>query len=327
MIRKFLQIRNGILFVSLLFLVNSSAFTDTIELQQGHNNYNGTQDVHIISWDGGQNQLERHKDGSNAGNRRSGSSHHDDPQNTGGWDYIEEGDYHTNPPLNEDSKCILIRFDLSGIKNVSSAKIGFYYMYERNDGNNEDFGDFLSSLTKPFFWFDSKKENRKKQTLHVNRILKKWVEGSGSRRSRTIDGSDAKDNGGEVTWNSTGFEFWQAMGAEGPEDIAPTESTTVFDPSTGKGWVWLDVTQSAKAWIADPSGNCGVKIGQEVYPLTPRKFLEPDLVLPDGKKIYSKNPVEKPTDFAPGAYDFISSDNTEHPDLRPKMVIEGEPVK
>lgn len=322
-----MNIGQGLLLIGLT-LLSVSALPEPIVLQEGKN-YNGTQDVHIISWDGSQNQLVRKADGSNGGNGRQSDSYSEKPQNTGGWDFLEEGDYHTYPPLTEDSKCILIRFDLSGIKSMTSAKIGLYFRFERNDGGGDNLATALSSLTKPFFWFDNKDVKKKQHTLYVNRILKKWAAGTGGARSHGVDGSGAADNSGEVTWNSTGYELWQAMGAEGPEDIAPPESTTVFNPANEE-WIWFDVTQSAKVWISDPSENYGVKIGQEVYPKDPATFLPPDITLPNGKKVYSKEPVAKPTNFAPGTYNFVSSHNSSLQEFRPKMVIEGErslPVK
>jgi len=299
--------KKGYLFIAVaLAFIAAPAYSETITLQQGAN-YWGTSDCHIFSYDGNQNQMVRKADGSNGGNGTATATTGGYPQNTGGWDYIEEGDYtvpHPTTPLIDDSKCILIKFDLSGVKAVTSAKLGIYYWFERNGGD----------VTK-----EKSGTSQIKHTLNVNRLLKDWGMGSGGGNGVGVDGSDQKDNAGSATWNSTGYEFWQAIGAEGPEDIAPTETTTVFDPAVG-GWVWFDVTASAKFWVATPNKNFGVKIGQEVYPA---KFNDPDLTLPNGKKVYKGAPVTTQTDFVSGAYDFVSSSNKGKPALRPQLVIEG----
>lgn len=296
--------KKGYLFIAVaLAFIAAPAFSETITLQQGVN-YWGTSDCHIFSYDGAQNQLVRTADGSNGGNGKGTATTGANPQNTGGWDYIEEGDYGSPYPLYEDSKCIMIRFDVSALKAVTSAKIGLYYWFERSTGAIAT----EKSGTK-----------KDKHTLNVNRVLKDWGMGSGGGNGVGVDGSDQKDNTGSVTWNSTGYELWQAMGAEGPEDIAPTESTTVFDPAVG-GWVWFDVTASAKLWVADQSKNFGVKIGQEVYPA---KFNDPDLKLPNGRMVYKGAPVTLSTAFYPGAHDFVSSSNKGKPTLRPQLVVEG----
>lgn len=290
--------------VAALALVALPAFTQTIELQQGVNGYEGTQDAHIISWDGNQNQLIRKDDGTNGGNGGATPTTGGNPQNAGSWIFIEEGDYGTStePTLRDDSKVILIQFDLSGIDagGALDAQIGLYYWFERSTGNQ-----------------NTEKSGTKKtpHNLYVNRILKPWAQGT-STTAGGVDGDDTPDNSGEVTWNSTGFELWQAMGAEGPEDIAPTESVTFFDPAVG-GWTWFNVTDSVNLWLADPSTNHGVKISQEMYP---EEFLEPDLVLPDGKVVYRGAPVAQSSGFVGGAHNFISSENT-NAELRPKLVI------
>ncbi len=282
-----------------LCIIAAPAFS--IELQQGVNGYEGTADTHIVSWDGNQNQLIRLADGSNGGNGSGTATTGGDPQNAGGHNFLEEGDYGDPAPLYEDSKCILIKFDLTNISgNVSSAKIGLYYWYERSTGSD---ATELSGTKKAA------------HALYVNRILKDWAEGD---TNTGVDGSDAPDNSGLVSWNSTGYELWQAMGVEGPEDIAPTESTTQFDPAVG-GWTWFDVTESVKFWLANPDKNFGVKIGQEEYPVNAKA---PDLTLPDGTVVYSAGPTDTPTGFQAGAHDFVSSENS-MVDLRPKLVIEG----
>jgi hypothetical protein len=290
-----------LLFPLALALIAAPAFA--LELQNGVNGYEGTADTHIVSWDGNQNQLVRLADGSNGGNGGGTATTGGDPQNPGGHTFLEEGDYGSGDfTLYDDSKCILIKFDLTGVdaKSVTSAKIGLYYWYERSTGSDATEG----SGTK-----------KTPHVLNVNRILKPWGEGDDTSG---VDGADAPDNSGPVTWNSTGSELWQAMGAEGPADIAPTESQTLFDPAVG-GWTWFDVTASARKWLADPSTNNGVKIGQELYPVG---ALEPDLTLANGKVVYSGHPTGNPTGFAAGAHDFVSSENS-MTELRPKLVLEG----
>lgn len=295
--------KSQVLLVAALALVAAPAFSATIELQQGANGYTGTQDCHIVSWDGNQNQLVRLADGKNGGNGGATATTGGHPQNTGGHVFIEEGDYGTDYPLYDDSKCILIKFDMTSVpKNFSSAKIGLYYWYERSTGSDATEG----SGTK-----------KNPHTLNVFRVLKKWEQGKGGASSG-VDGDDAADNSGVVTWNSTGFELWQAMGAEGPADIAPPDSQTYFDPAK-TGWVWFDVTPSARIWVADPSKNNGVKISQEMYPYAAK---EPDLTLASGAKVYKGHPTGSPTGFVGGAYNFISSENSRAA-LRPKMVVEG----
>lgn len=289
--------------VAMAFIA-APAFTETITLQQGPT-YSGTSDTHIVSWDGSENQLTRKDDGSNGGSGTAFAG--GAPQNAGGHSFIEEGDYttpHGATPLTADSKCILIKFDVSPVKAVTSAKIGLYYWFSRNGGDAAKEKSGTSQI---------------KHKVNVNRILKDWARGNGGIAGG-VDGTDAADNTGGVTWNSTGYEVWQAMGVEGPEDIAPTESVTEYDPAVG-GWVWFDVTASAKLWVSDPSKNFGVKIGQEVYDAS--KFLAPDLKLPNGKMVFRGAPVAVQTDFTSGAYDFVSSSNKDHKDLRPKLVVEG----
>ena len=285
-----------------LALIALPAFSETIVLQNGVDGYEGTQDSHIISWDGSQNQLVRNADGTNGGNAGSPTTT-ELPQNPGGHNFLEEGDYGSPAPLYDDSKVILIQFDLSGVSapSVANARVELYYWFERSNGDAATEGDGSANP----------------HTLNVNRILKAWGEGDDSSG---VDGADAADNSGVVTLNSTGTELWQAMGAEGPEDVAPTESTTYFDPNAG-GWVSFDVTESVNLWLADPSPNNGVKISQEVYPADPAAFLVPDLVLADGTIVYVSHPTGDPSPFEAGAYDFVSSENTDTPELRPKLVI------
>jgi len=290
----------------LLFLVLAASpalYADVITFQDGVSptaGYAGTQDAHIISWDngevagGGQSQLFRNADGSNAGS--AGDLTGENPQNTGGYILMEEGDNDVGGGYN-DSKVLLIQFDIGAIpasraNEVKSAKIGLYFDSIRPD----DAGAGHSAF--------------------VNPVLKKWAEGTGA--DNTFDGTDTPDNSGAVTWNSTGFELWQAMGAEGPEDIAPTESTRQMSPGEVGQYVWFDVTASAKAWIANPGSNNGVKISQEVYQTG--AFLTPDLSV-GGKMIYSSAPVANSSYFADARYVFRTS-NHEEASTRPKLVVD-----
>ncbi|HQH74180.1 MAG TPA: DNRLRE domain-containing protein [bacterium] len=265
-----------------LFLVpGPSGFTETLMFQDGvapTQDYAGSADVHIISFDGSGNQTSRPPAQT--------------PQNTGMHTFIEEGDYGdapsaANPDLSLDSKVILIRFDISTIpvaraNEVMKAEVGLYFVFERVKGG----GDPAAGLRNP-------------HNLNTQKILKNWAEGFGTG----VDGIDAEDNTEQVTWNSTGYELWEAIGAEGPTDVGPVESSTLFDPVPGT-WIWFDVTQMCREWIAGPSANFGVKISQET----------------------DNDPTNAPTVYVVGCYDFASRENdeyTEHPQLRIEM---GTPV-
>ncbi len=308
--------RKQLALIAVFSLISLPAMGETFVFQDGVSptpDYAGTQDTHIISWDDGdmptgnsdgQSELYRHEDGTNAGQNPPPNNYLENPQNMGGYNLMEEGD---NGGGTNDSKVLLVQFDLGNAipaaraGEVSSAQIGLYFDQYRADNTNPS------------------------HTLYVNRILKKWAQGDGADANlhpgdNDYDGTDTPDNSGAVTWNSTGFELWQAMGAEGPEDIAPTESEFFFDKDVVKAgtWLWFDVKQSAKIWIADPAQNNGVKISQEVYPT---EFLEPDLTLPNGKKVYSSSPVTTPTTFVNGRYVFRTSEHAEAA-TRPQLVIE-----
>lgn len=297
------MMRGKVLLAAAMVLAASPAFSVIVTLQQGVDGYAGTQDAHIISWDGNQNQLVRTATGGNGGNGSATATTGGNPQNAGGHIFIEEGDFGSTFPLFDDSKCIVIQFNTSQLSGtVTSAQIALYYWYERSTGNANT--ELSGTKLNP-------------HTLNVTRILKPWAEGNGGATSG-VDGDDAPDNSGVVTWNSTGFELWQAIGAEGPEDIAPTESSIEFDPFNG-GWTFFDVTASVKHWLANPGENHGVKISQEVYPIS---FKTPDLTLPNGMAVYKGHPAD-PSPFEPGAHNFISSENNNSPDLRPQLIIDG----
>lgn len=302
--------RSGkIFFVAAALLVASPVVAqDVFTFQDGVSptpDYAGTQDTHIISWDDGDlsgsgvNQLLRNDDGSNAGATGDQAPGLENPQNMGGLDLMEEGD---NGGGSTDSKVLLIQFDLLGSipasRGVSNARIGLYFDQLRDGNDNPP------------------------HILYVNRVLKAWAEGDGADPvlypDAGYDGNDTPDNSGAVTWNSTGFEFWQAMGAEGPEDIAPTESQLWIEPGQVDEWIWFDVTQSASIWVADPSQNHGVKISQEVYPV---KFNAPDLQIAGGPLVYSAGPTDDPTVYENARFVFRTS---EHADTatHPQLVIE-----
>ncbi len=294
----------------LLLLVLAASpvlYADVITFQDGVSpsaGYAGTQDGHIISWDDGdlsgtgQGQLLRNADGSNAGADGTRDAE-ENPQNMGNLDLMEEGD---NGGGANDSKVLLIQFDIGAIPasragDVKSAKIGLYFDQLRSGNDNP------------------------RHSVYVNPVLKKWAEGVGAGPDlpddNNYDGTDTPDNSGGVTWNSTGFEFWQAMGAEGPADVGPTESTTQLNPGDVGQFIWFDVTASAKAWIADPGSNNGVKISQEVFP---DAFLAPDLDV-GGTMLYSAAPVENPTVFPNARFVFRTSENAEA-STRPKLVVD-----
>lgn len=283
--------------------------------------YEGTQDAHIISWDngdgesgeGGQSILYRSTDpefpdelgqtrGANPAGPDDGNFHFDNAQNMGATTEMEEGDNDAGGGTN-DSKSILVQFkDLeqtiptSRAGEITSARIGLTFSRLREG----DAGD--------------------PHPLYVTRVLKQWEQGDGDAFP---DGVDTPDNSGAVTWNSTGFELWQALGAEGPEDVAPPESESFIDLTVINTLdiVWFDVTESAKIWIADPSQNNGVKLSQNEYPDgTTRQFLEPDLALPDGTMIYSSDPVADPTHFVDARIVFFTSEH-DFPDERPILEV------
>ncbi|RJP29989.1 MAG: DNRLRE domain-containing protein [Candidatus Omnitrophota bacterium] len=264
--------------LALVFACGASA--EVITFQQGVSptaSYAGTADAHIISWDGGQNQLSRPPV--------------DTPQNTGGHVYIEQGDYGTTYPLYNDSKVILIKFDVSSIPaaraaRVKNAKLGLFFVYERQAGGSG------SGPTNPAAG------QKNPHFLSTQKILKPWDEGNGGATSG-VDGDNAPDNSGAVTWNSTGRELWEAIGAEGPTDVGPVESRTWFDPSKLNAWLWLDITQMAKEWIASPASNNGMKVSQETDNIA----------------------TNDPSPYVGGAYNFASRNNATAAN-RPQLVID-----
>lgn len=306
--------------LSCLFAASTVVQAQVITFQDGVSptaSYAGTQDSYIISWDDGDLMggsaaaavmLFRHTNpafpdelGSNAGGADDPDNLYlENTQNMGGQTEMETGD---NGGGANDSKSLLILFDgldatipPSRASEVSSAELVLTFSRFRDGNANPS------------------------HTMYVNRLLKNWAEGEGDDFP---DGDDTPDNTGAVTWNSSGIELWQAMGAEGPEDVAPTESSVFFDITTifPLDPVSFDVTQSARFWIANPSQNFGVKISQEIYPDgTTRKFLEPDLTLPSGRKIYSQAPVADPSAWVNGRYVYFASEH-DFPEERPKLVI------
>lgn len=258
--------------------------TSLVTLQQGVNGYDGTEDAHIISWDGSIQQTARHPDGSNAGDG-SDPAYSNLANNTGGHAYIEEGDFGGG---STDSKVILIKFDTSSIaaadaRRLARAQIGLYHVYERNAGGGGD------GPTDP------SAGHMNPHLLSVQPLLKAWDEGD---TANGVDGDDADDNTGAVTWNSTGSELWEAIGAEGPSDVGPVISTTYFDTVPGQ-WVWFDVTPAARQWIANAGSNNGVKISQET----------------------DNVPENPPSVYPQGAHNFASSEN-ESVSLRPQLALE-----
>lgn len=271
--------------------------------------YAGTADAHIISWDGSANQVGRNPDGTSDDQGKGGGN----PQNTGAHCYIEEGDYGANGGQ-LDSKIILIRFDISSIpparaNDVGSAKIGLFYRYERNTSGADGCGGGNSA---PGSDRAVMRGRSNAHYLQVQRVLKPWIEGTGGGHAAGgVDGEDTAD-GVAVTWNHTGIELWEAIGAEGPTDVSPPISSTWFKP-TPFTWVWFDVTPLARDWIGNPDGNYGVKISQETdNDPTTQADLPADTWDPTLGALY-----------VGGAYNFVSSDNDIDPiETRPKLVIE-----
>ncbi len=248
--------------------------------------YAGTADAHIISWDGSQNQTARNADGTSDDGGAGGG----DPQNTGAHEWFEEGDYGGG---NLDSKCMLIKFDLSSIPQdavVGSAKLGLYYVYERNAGGGADGpGDVEAG-------------HKTAHPLYAAKILKPWIEGDGGGvGNNNVDGADAPD-GTAVTWNHTGVELWEAIGAEGPSDTEMPESVVWFKPDPGM-WLWFPVSNMCQDWVANPDANNGVKLSQE-----------PNNIPGDGEDGLGAM-------MAQGAHNFASSDNPTAWQ-RPKLVVE-----
>lgn len=250
------------------------AYAETITFQNEVSpttDYFGSADVHIISFFGTGNQTTRPPEST--------------PRNTGGHIYIEEGDYGdapslANADLSLDSKVILVSFDLSSIpasrsKEIVKTQLGLYFVYERVKGSDTN---AAAGLKNP-------------HNLNTQKILRKWAEGE----EEGVDGVSAPDNTEEVTWNSTGYELWEAIGAEGPTDVGPVESSTYFECVPG-AWIWFDVTKMSREWIAEPSTNFGVKISQET----------------------DNDPTNTPTFYVVGCYNFVSKENddiTHHPQL------------
>jgi hypothetical protein len=266
--------------------------------------YAGTADAHIISWDGSQNQTKRLADGRSDPGTAGGGN----PQNAGLNEYIEEGDYNANGGQ-LDSKVILISFDISSIaksraKDVASAKLGLYYVYERatagDSSNNSKPGPVATVL----------KGRSNAHYVQAQKILKKWAEGKGGGAAAGgVDGADTPDNSGGVTWNSTGYEIWEAIGAEGPTDVAMPESSTWFKP-TPFSWLYIDVTKMTRDWVADPATNFGVKISQETDNDPNVQAGLPSTADPKLGAMY-----------VGGAYDFASRNNADAPH-RPKLIVE-----
>jgi hypothetical protein len=268
--------------------INRPSLIDTslVTLQEGAGGYAGTSDTHIISWDGAENQLTRNADGTNGG-IDGGST--EQPQNAGGHAYIEEGDYGGG---SNDSKVILIKFDTSSVpaadaRRLARAQIGLYFSYDRAGNSGGDGNGPVNPAAG----------NVSPHVINAQPILKAWMEGNGGATSG-VDGDNAADNSGSVTWNSTGAQLWEAIGAEGPSDVGPVISSTFFDTIPGQ-WVWVDVTSAARGWIANPASNNGVKISQE-----------------------TDNVPENPATVYPiGSYNFASSENATA-SLRPQLALE-----
>jgi hypothetical protein len=281
--------KKGLVLAVLAMGLAIGASAEVITFQDGVSptpDYAGTADAHIISWDGSQNQTGRNADGTSDPGTAGGGN----PQNTGAHEWIEEGDFGGG---NLDSKCIVIKFDVSSIPQaavVGSAKVGLYYVYERNAGGGADGpGDVSKGWVHPHY-------------LYAAKILKPWIEGDGGGAANgNVDGADTPD-GVAVTWNHTGVELWEAIGAEGPSDTEMPESAIWFKPDPGM-WIWFPVTNMCQDWVADPASNNGLKISQE-----------PNNIAGDGTDGLGAMMPQ-------GAHNFASRNN---PDAaqRPKLVVE-----
>jgi hypothetical protein len=227
--------------------------------------YDGTQDAHIIYYRSDQ-----------------------DEWNTGGHNFIEEGDWNVDF---SDPKEALVQFDLLDVTTVQEAKLYLYYSYQRNTG--------AVGMT---------------HRANAVPILKEWAQGTGTG----VDGRVALD--GEVTWQSamrnTG-DLWQnwdspdidnfcgldplrSGGAYGPEDVdldyAVEGSEYGDDLLVGPTWVEWDVTEIINAWASgDLPGNYGFKITQQT----------------------AYSPCEW---FVQGGYNFVSSENADV-EFRPLLVV------
>jgi hypothetical protein len=247
----------------------STAETSYVVLQEGAYptaGYSGCQDAHILYYDHG----------------TAGSA-----WNTGGHNYIEEGDWNADPL---DPKEALIQFDLAGqaIADVTEATLHLYYSYQRNTT--------VAGMD---------------HTGYAIPILKEWNEG----RGLGVDGEAALD--GEVTWqsakhNQTPWQSWtdpdalvdyscgldaaRSGGAYGPKDVDLARAVACdelygFEPK----WVTWDVTDIVRAWVSGALDNNGVKITQQTQ--------------------YSACEY-----VVQGGFDFISSNNAEVA-RRPILII------
>ena len=247
---------------------------DFVVLQEGVSpspDYDGCQDAHIIYYRTDQGEW-----------------------NTGGHNYIEEGDWGGG---HGDKKEILIQFDLAGLSgSVSQAELWLYYAFQRNTGA---MGQDHVAYAVP--------------------VLKEWNEGTGTG----VDGRLALD--GEVTWQSTRYneESWESWdsgdidwpcdpddlpiersgGAYGPEDVnldmaVPCNESD--DPMDGFGsidgtWVYWNVTDIVNAWLSGSLPNNGLKITQQT----------------------TNSPCDE---YIQGGYDFVSSNNVQA-GLRPALIL------
>jgi len=164
--------------------------------------------------------------------------------NTGGHDYIEEGDWNGG---HGDHKEIFVRFDLTGFpedKMAESASLHLFYALQRRGGAFQPVD----------------------HDAYVRAVLKAWGEGTGTGP----DGADAQD--GDVTWNSARHnqEAWEVPGAYGETDIAvpdpadDVKSTVPYGSNPGQ-WVHFEgnaLTQWVNDWLLGRAPNNGLKVTQ-----------------------------------------------------------------
>lgn len=189
--------------------------------------------------------------------------------NAGGYRSFEEGDWDGG---RKDHKKMLIGFDLSSVPSTFSlgrAELRLFAFGERRSGS------------------------RNQHTIYAARLLKPWNEGTGEHH----DGHSLRP--GNVTFKSAGFglELWERPGALGVTDVADAESSATVGDSW-PGWVTLDVTESVRFFLTNPSENHGWKVSQD-----PVRGVDDATI-----------------EYVQGAYMFRSSEAT-YVHLRPMLIL------
>jgi hypothetical protein len=146
-----------------------------------------------------------------------------------------------------DHKKMFVRFDLSTIPStypLGRAELCLYAFGERRRG-----------------W-------RHGHTVFAARLLRPWGEGTAS----DFDGQPARE--GEVTFASAlyGQNAWELPGANGLTDMADAETTATVGEDWPE-WVRLDVTESVRYFLDNPSRNHGWKVAQDPARGLPERFI------------------------------------------------------